>query len=144
MKHVNAREIVGRTFAAALRPPDAATPSQWAARHLIVPDGPHAGAPFDLRLAPYLAEPLDMLGPDSGINEIAVMKSAQSGFTLLLLALLGYLIDRAPCRVMVIQPTSDAASDFNREKLEPAIKASPALRRKVATQTSRSITQPTC
>ena len=138
MKHVNAREIVGRTFAAALRPPDAATPSQWAARHLIVPDGPHAGAPFDLRLAPYLAEPLDMLGPDSGINEIAVMKSAQSGFTLLLLALLGYLIDRAPCRVMVIQPTSDAASDFNREKLEPAIKASPALRRKVATQTSRS------
>jgi len=38
---------------------------------------------------------------------------------------------------MVIQPTSDAAADFNREKLDLAIRASPALRRKLATQTSR-------
>ena len=138
MTHANARALVGRTFAEALRPPDGSTPSQWAARHLVVPDGPKAGRPFDLILAPYLGEPLDMLGPDSPVNEIAVMKSAQSGFTLLLLALLGYLIDRAPCRVMLVQPTSDAVSDFNREKLDPAIRASPSLRRKVAEQTSRS------
>ena len=79
MKHVDARALVGRIFAEALRPPDGSTPSQWAARHLIVPDGPKAGRPFDLTLAPYLAEPLDMLGPDSAVNEIAVMKSAQDG-----------------------------------------------------------------
>jgi len=138
LKHVDARALVGQAFAEALRPPEALTPSQWAARNLFVPDGPHAGRLIDLKLAPYLVEPLDMLGPESPANEIAVMKSAQTGFTLVLLAALGFLIDRAPCNAMLIQPTSSAAADFNRGKLEPAIKACAALKRKVAPQTSRS------
>ena len=75
-----------------------------------------------------------MLGPDSPVNEIAVQKSAQTGFSTMLIAIVGYLIDRAPCRALLIQPTSDAVMDFNREKLDQAIKASPALRRKVATK----------
>jgi phage terminase large subunit GpA-like protein len=133
-----ADRVFAEAVAAALRPVEAVTPSQWAAGNLIVPDGPRAGRAFDLSLTPYLAEPLDMLGPDSPVNEIAVMKSAQTGFTLLLIALLGHLVDRAPCRAMVVQPTSDALSEFNREKLDPAIRATPALRRKVKVQTSRS------
>jgi phage terminase large subunit GpA-like protein len=132
------RKVMARDIADGLRPPPPLAPSQWAAENLIVPDGPLAGRPFDLSLTPYLAEPLDMLGPDSPVNEIAAMKSAQTGFTLLLIAILGHLVDRAPCRAMVIQPTADAVAEFNREKLDPAIKASAALKRKVATQTSRS------
>ena len=66
------------------------------------------------------------------------MKSSQTGFSTMLIAIVGYLIDRAPCRALLIQPTSDAASDFNRAKLDQAIRISPALRRKVALQTSRS------
>jgi phage terminase large subunit GpA-like protein len=105
-------------------------PSVWARTNLVVPDGPRAGRPFDLSLTPYLAEPLDMLGPDSPVNEIAVMKSAQTGFSLALIAVLGHLIDRGPCRAMVVQPTSDAAAEFNREKLDPAIRASAILNEK--------------
>jgi phage terminase large subunit GpA-like protein len=136
-KH-SAERVLGEALAEALRPPAPMTPSAWAAANLIVPDGPQAGQPFDLSLTPYLAEPLDMLGPDSPANEIAVMKSAQTGFSLMLIAFVGYLVDRTPCRALLVQPTSDAVSDFNREKLDPAIKASPSLKRKVATQTSRS------
>ena len=136
-KH-NAAKIFAEAVAEALRPLEPMAPSAWAAANLFVPDGPHAGQPFDLALTPYLAEPLDMLGPDSPVNEIAVQKSAQTGFSTMLIAIVGYLIDRAPCRALLIQPTSDAVMDFNREKLDQAIKASPALRRKVATQTSRS------
>ena len=134
----NVRKVMARDIAAALRPRVPMAPSQWAAANLIVPDGPRAGQAFDLSLTPYLAEPLDMLGPDSAANEIAVMKSAQTGFTLLLIALIGHLVDRSPCRAMVIQPTTDAVSQFNREKLDPAIKNSRALRGKIASQTSRS------
>ena len=134
---VDVRKVMARAIADALRPPAPMAPSAWAAANLIVPDGPQAGQAFDLTLTPYLAEPLDMLGPDSPANELAVMKSAQTGFTLLLIALLGYLVDRSPCRAMVVQPTSDAVAEFNREKLDPAIKAA-ALKRKVASQTSRS------
>jgi phage terminase large subunit GpA-like protein len=136
-KH-DVRRLMARDIADALRPRLPMAPSVWAAKNLVVPDGPRAGRPFDLGLTAYLAEPLDMLGPDSPVNEIAVMKSAQTGFTLMLIALLGHLIDRSPCRALVVQPTSDAAAEFNREKLDPAIRASSTLKRKVATQTSRS------
>ena len=39
---------------------------------------------------------------------------------------------------MVVQPTDAAVSEFNREKLDPAIKATAALRRKVEPQTPRA------
>jgi phage terminase large subunit GpA-like protein len=137
VNYVDANALVGKAFAEALRPVEALAPSKWAAQHLTVPDGPQAGSLFDLSLAPYLAQPLDMIGPDSGVNEIAVMKSAQTGFTLLLLAALGFLIDRAPGQIMVLMPTSKAVEDLVRVKLDPSIRASPRLRRKVEPQTSR-------
>lgn len=92
----------GAACAAALRPPSPMTPSTWAERNLVVPDGPSAGRLFSLALAPYLREPLDFLGPDAPVNEIAIMKSAQTGFTLALIAALGAMIDRSPCRALVI------------------------------------------
>lgn len=136
-KH-RAADIFSRAVADELRPAGDLTPAQWAEAHLIVPDGPLAGQKFSLALAEYLREPLDMLGSDSPVNEIAVMKSAQTGFTTMLIAAIGFMIDRAPCNALLVQPTQDALSDFNRLKLDPAIKASPVLQRKVAAQTSRS------
>jgi phage terminase large subunit GpA-like protein len=126
--------VIAETIAETLRPPEPMAPSEWAAANLFVPDGPQAGEPFDLALTPYLVEPLNLLGPDSPVNEIAVMKSSQTGFSTMIIAIVGYFIDRAPCRALLIQPTSDAASDFNRAKLDQAITGSPALRRKVALQ----------
>jgi phage terminase large subunit GpA-like protein len=115
-----------------------AMPSRWASENLVVPDGPHAGDPWNLELTPYIKEPLDFLGPDSGVNELAAMKSAQTGFTTLIIAAIGHSIDRDPCRIMVVQPTDAALSDFNRDKLQPAIDSTKVLSQKVAPQTSRS------
>jgi phage terminase large subunit GpA-like protein len=39
---------------------------------------------------------------------------------------------------MVVQPTDAAVSEFNREKLEPAIKSTTVLGRKIEPQTSRA------
>jgi phage terminase large subunit GpA-like protein len=136
-KH-RAADIFSRAVADVLMPADDLTPAQWAEAHLIVPDGPFAGQKFSLGLTEYLREPLDMMSPDSPVNEIAIMKSAQTGFTTLLIAVIGYIIDRVACHALLVQPTQDAMRDFNRLKLDPAIKASPVLRRKVAVQTSRS------
>ncbi len=136
-KH-RAADIFSQAVADVLTPADELTPSQWAEAHLTVPDGPLAGQKFSLAIAEYLREPLDLIGPNSPVNEIAVMKSAQTGFTTMIIAAIGFVIDRAPSNVLLVQPTQDALSDFNRLKLDPAINASPALRRKVAAQTSRS------
>jgi phage terminase large subunit GpA-like protein len=130
--------VVAEAALSVVARPMQVAPSAWASANLVVPDGPRAGSTCDLTLTPYVAEPLDKIGPDSPTNEIAVMKAAQTGFTLMLIAALGHMIDRAPCRAMLIQPTDSALSKFNREKLDPAIKASDALRKKVVPQTARS------
>lgn len=134
----SALAVVAASLAAIIEPPEHIRPSEWAARNLVVPDGPRAGEPWSADLTPYIVEPLDFLGPDSGVNEIAVEKSAQTGFTTLLIAAIGHSIDRDPCRMGVLQPTDSALADFNREKLQVAIDGSPSLAKKVAPQTSRS------
>ena len=130
--------LVAAALAAVLMPPPAVAPSAWAVENLVVPDGPKAGDAWSLDLTPFIQEPLDNFGPDSGINEQAIMKSAQTGFTTLMIAAIGHTIDRDPCRAMVLQPTDAALSEFNREKLQPAIDKSKALSAKVVPQTSRS------
>jgi len=136
----DALALVAGSLAKTLEPPAALSPSSWAVRNLVMPDGPRQGDTWSAEETPYIIEPLDFLGPDSPVNEIAVMKAAQTGFTAMLIAVIAHSIDRDPCRMMVIQPTDAALSDFNREKLQPAIDASTALRDKVIPQTSRSAT----
>jgi len=135
---VGALTLVARTLAGAFRPSPPIAPSRWAADNLIVPDGEYAGSKFDLALTPHLVEILDHLGPDSPVNEIDSMKSAQSGFTLVLLAAIAYSIDRDPCDMLVVQPTDSTLADFNSQKLGRMIEKSPALAAKVAPQTARS------
>ena len=129
--------IIAEALAAAFAPPSPITPSQWAVENLIVPDGEFAGSKFDLALTPYLAEPMNYLSADSDINEVVVRKSAQTGFTLMLLAVTGYVIDRAPADMMIVQPTDSALADFNSIKLGRALRNSAVLAAKVKAQVSR-------
>jgi len=134
----SALQVIAAAFAAVLAVPESVTPSAWAADNLVVPDGPYAGERFDLKLTPYLVEPLDFFSDDCPDNKVVIRKSAQTGFSLMAIAAAGYTIDREPCRIMVIQPTDGALAEFNREKLQPAIENSKALRSKVRSQTARS------
>lgn len=135
--------VIGAAFIAAFTPPSPMTPSQWAAEHLIVPDGEYKGRKFDPALTPYLVEPMDILGPDSEANEAAVMKSAQTGFTLALQAVIGHSIDRDPCDMLLVQPTDSALADFNSQKLQRMIDATAVLKAKVSPQVARSGTAST-
>ncbi|MEO3997192.1 terminase gpA endonuclease subunit [Mesorhizobium sp. CAU 1732] len=125
-------------MAATIEPPAPMPPSAWAEASLVVPDGPRAGELWDRSLGLHCLEIADTLGPDVPDNEIAVMKSAQTGFTTVLIIAAGHSIDRDPCRMMIVQPTSGALADFNKEKLQPAIDESPALKAKVRGISSRS------
>ncbi len=69
--------IVAGTLATLLQPAPPIAPSQWAADHVVLPDGEYAGQKIDLARTPHIVEPLDMLGPDSPVNELAVMKSGR-------------------------------------------------------------------
>lgn len=138
MKHPSALAAMAGAMASALAIAPPIAPSLWARQNLVIPDGPRLGELWNDELTPYIREPLDMLAPDSGVNEIAVMKSAQTGFTTLMIASIGHSIDRDPCRMMVLQPTDAALVDFNKEKLQPAIDETKVLAAKVAATAGRS------
>ncbi|TAY95851.1 phage terminase large subunit family protein [Rhizobium ruizarguesonis] len=134
----SALALVAGVLAAAISPPEQLSAAEWTRQNLVVPDGPGAGKLWDDSLTPYIAEPLEMCSTDSGVNEIAVRKSAQTGFTTLMIAAIGHLIATDPCRAMIVQPTTGALKEFNAEKLDIAITGSDALRKLVKEQASRS------
>jgi phage terminase large subunit GpA-like protein len=135
---LDALAIVVRALVAVLTPPEQIDPPTWAERNLIVPDGPRKLEGWSRQLTPFVAEPLNHTSVDSPVNEFCVMKSAQTGFTTLMIAAIGHTIDVEPCDQMIVQPTDGALTDFNSKKLQIAIDHSPSLSAKVAPQTARS------
>ncbi|WP_315701302.1 MULTISPECIES: phage terminase large subunit family protein [unclassified Bradyrhizobium] len=121
------------------RPPRKVLPAEWAAENLIVPDGPRANEKWSATLTPYVVEPLNNSGPDSPVNKWAIRKSAQTGFTVMAIAIVGSTIDTDPSGgILLVQPTDGALADFIADKLNPAIENTPALKAKVKPQVSRS------
>lgn len=59
--------------------------SRWAAQHLIVPDGPYAGARYRRDVNPYLAGIMDAFSERS-VEEVVVCGAPQTGKTLCLYA----------------------------------------------------------
>ncbi|WP_316197756.1 phage terminase large subunit family protein [Bradyrhizobium sp. SZCCHNS2002] len=120
-------------------PPRKVLPAEWAAQNLIVPDGPRANEKWDPALTPYVVEPLNNSGPDSAVNKEVIRKSAQTGFTVMAIAIVGSSIDTDPSGgILLVQPTDGALADFIADKLNPAIEQSAALKAKVKPQVSRS------
>ena len=130
--------IIARAMADLFEPGEEVTPAEWAAKNLVVPDGPRAGELFNLELTPYLVEPLNFFADACPDNKAVVRKSKQTGFTTLAIAACGYTADVEPCDLFLIEPTQENLSDFVGEKLQRAIEGSPTLQKKIRGQTSRS------
>lgn len=96
-----------------------------------MPEGSPIPGRFSFRVTPYLVEPLDAT-IDPAVRRVVFRKSAQIGWTDgVVLNLIGHRIDNDPSRMLVLFPREKTAVDFNDEKLEPMIEATPALRAKV-------------
>ena len=134
----SALTVVASLLMGLIRMPERLSPSQWAAKHLILPDGPRANDLWDINHGLHIVELVDAMGPDAPENEVAVMKSAQTGYTVALIIIAAHSIDTDPCRIMIVQPTTGALSDFNKEKLQPAIEATGPLAAKIRPTSSRS------
>ncbi|WP_316216615.1 phage terminase large subunit family protein [Bradyrhizobium sp. SZCCHNR3003] len=136
-KHT-ALDVVACALEALLRPAERITPSQWGTK-LVVPDGPRAGERWDPSFTPYIREPLDNMGDASPVNKQSIRKSAQTGFSMMAIVGVGHSIDCDPAGgIMLVQPTQDALDKFIRDKFNPAVENTPALKAKVAPQVARS------
>ena len=127
-----------RALARGIRPPPKIKPSDWAHENFVVPVGPMRGQKLDLSLTPYAAEIIDSLAIDSPEKRVSVKKSAQTGISTIAIAWLFYLADAAPDDMMYVLPTINAARDFNKDRLDEAIKTCKPIAAKVRPQRSRS------
>lgn len=121
-----------------LTPDPALTVSEWADRHRML--SPRASAEpgrYRTDRTPYIRDIVDALSPMHPARRIVVMKSAQVGFTEGGNNWIGYVIHHAPGPMLAVQPTVELAKRFSRQRLEPLIHESPALRERVKPARSR-------
>ncbi len=112
--------------------------SEWADRHRLL--SPRASAEpgrYRTDRTPYIRAIVDALSPTNPTRRVVVMKSAQVGFTEGGNNWIGYVIHHAPGPMLAVQPTVELAKRFSRQRIDPLISESPALRERVKPARSR-------
>lgn len=119
--HPSAMRLIGSRLAAALKPKPPMRVSEWAARNIVLVDGPLAGSMWSPAGAPYLVDILDCLSEDHPSQLVTVRKSQQTGASIAALAWVLYVADREPANMLYAVPGIDALRDLNSGKLQPLI-----------------------
>ena len=128
----------GETFRQGIKPDPLLTVSAWADRHRML-SSVASGEPGLWRTArtPYLKEIMDCLSPSSTVERVVFMKGAQLGGTEAGLCWVGYIIHQAPGPMLLVQPTVETAKRHSKQRVDPLIEASAALRDLVKDPRSR-------
>ena len=110
----------------AFTPPPILTPSQFAEAQLYLPASSNS-RPGPLRLTQYQRGMIDTF-VDPKVHTIVMCCSAQVGKSLTVDALVAYTIACAPGPILHVSPTNARAEEWVRDRFDPLVKASPALR----------------
>lgn len=121
-------------------PPTTLTVSQFADQELVVTSGPMAGTSWQTDTAPYQRGILDVFH-EVGVQIAVVMGSSQWGKTACAVCLAAFHMVHDPCDILVVEPTvKPMAEDFAKNRLDPVIKASPALQAVVGKKRQKDAT----
>ncbi len=96
-----------------------AEPGQWKT----------ARAEYQRGIMDAIADPL--------VNVVSVMKSAQVGWTEILMNAVGYYIDQDPSPLLMVQPTLEMAQAISKDRLAPMIRDTPQLMGTIADAKTR-------
>lgn len=122
--YASPNDISARALAS-LRPPRRLHLSEWADENFVLsPES--AAVPGPWRTLPYQVEVLNAIS-DPAVEQVTVMKSARIGFTLMMSAAIGYLIEHAPSSMLIVQPTVDDAKNYSKETIAPMLRDVPVL-----------------
>jgi phage terminase large subunit GpA-like protein len=112
--------------------------SEWADQfRYLSAEGSAESGRYRTDRTPYMRDIMDALSPSSPWSEIVVIKCAQIGFSEAGNNWIGYVIDRAPGPMMMVQPTIEMAEDYSKQRLAPMFRDSPCLTDKMAPAKSR-------
>jgi len=121
-----------------MRPDPRLTVSQWADQHRMLSSRASA-EPGRYRTArtPYMRDIMDALSPTSPVQRVVFMKAAQVGATEAGCCFIGFVIHHAPGPMLCVQPTVEMAKRASRQRIDPLIDESPAIRERVKPARSR-------
>ncbi|WP_186291807.1 phage terminase large subunit family protein [Ancylobacter moscoviensis] len=131
-------ETILDAWGSGITPDPALTVSEWADRERFL--SPRASAEpgrYRTDRTPYMRAIMDALSPTNATRRIVFMKAAQVGATEAGNNWIGYVIHHAPGPMLAVQPTVELAKRFSRQRIDPLIAESPALRERVKPQRSR-------
>lgn len=125
-------------FFSVFKPDPLLTVSEWADQFRMLPQIA-AAEPGRWRTSrtPYLRQIMDDLSPTSPVEEIVFMKGAQIGASESGNNWVGYVIDKVPGPMLVVQPTVDIAKRYSQQRIAPMINECGSLRDKVGDPRSR-------
>ena len=134
----DAARLVAAAWSAGWEPPPSLTVSEWAdQRRMLSSKSSAEKGPWRTDRTPYLRELMDCLSALHPVEEVVLMKGAQVGGTEAGLNWLGYIIDVEPAPTMMVQPTTNTAKRFSKQRLAPMIADTPAIADKVQESRAR-------
>jgi phage terminase large subunit GpA-like protein len=134
----DAQAVVNAAWRRAWSPPPRITVSEWADdNRMLSSKASSEPGPWRTARTPYLREIMDCLSATSPIEEVVFMKGAQIGGTEAGNNWIGYVIDIEPAPIMMVQPTTDTAKRYAKQRITPMLDETPALRESVKENRSR-------
>ena len=131
-------EVCVACLADSLEPRPRQTVSEWADQNRRLSSEASAErGEWRTDRAPYQRAIMDTLSPNSPYERVVVMSSSQIGKTEILNNFAGYIIDRDPGPLLVVQPRVEDGKSWSKDHLAPMLRDTPCLRGKVADARSR-------
>ena len=129
---------IWRAWYDGLAPDPLLSVSEWSEKHRMLAARASA-EPGRYRIArtPYMRAIMDALSPADPARRIVFMKAAQVGATEGANNFIGFVIHQAPGPMLAVQPTVELAKRNSRQRIDPLIEESAALRSLVRPARSR-------
>jgi len=129
---------IDRAWREGLTPDPLLSVSEWADQYRILSSKASAEpGRWRTRRTPYLKDIMDCLSPASPVERVVFMKAAQVGATESANCWLGFIVHHAPGPVMAVWPTVEMAKRNSKQRIDPLIEESPALKELIAPARSR-------
>lgn len=130
--------IVDQAWSAGWKPDPPRTVSEWADENRRLPrEGASEHGQWRTSRTPYLREIMDALSPHHPAREVVMMSSTQVGKTEVILNWIGETIEWDPAPMLVVQPTTNVAKRWSKQRFAGMIRETPSLRRLVSPVKSR-------
>ncbi len=128
MKRLN--KVVSKVCAG-LKAPENITVSEWADKYRVLsPENSAEAGKWKTSRTPYLKDIMDSF-TDDRVKKIYVVASSQVGKTEMENCIIGYIIDQDPGTIVFAHPKIDQARNFSKRRIDPMVRDTPPLRKKV-------------